>query len=365
MKIGKIPAPRKIKSALPPPQNAKYPPPPQTNESNLSFSWAFLQKVLQCFQASIRFTHPFLGPELRHETVSLLHEDFSVKKKPCPHARNFHSRLKFSFSVWNFHSRLSIVNLGLCFSSRQSTGPKMTNFDPDWELHSILTPPPLQYRLPSLNIFNPGALWVRFAPPQTFYRHTGLRGVLAVPRFLTQSSVSFFGPTEFRFANSVSSYRPIICEQMRTHRVSGRTHRVCRRAQWVLSSETVFRPIHFSLPKIQNFITLNFWDWSRATFYDKLRHFETSSVCLCWPVSMSWKCWVISDLGGIGRQATLRQLSQSFVWGSLKGIRSVAGWHFSDPKHLVSACLATGNRLFATGSDGVSKIVFRSCGCFC
>ena len=34
-------------------------------------------------------------------------------------------------------------------------------------------------------------------------------------------------------------------------------------------------------------------------------------------------------------------------------------------KALVGACLATGDRMFATGSDSVSKIVLRSCGCFC
>ena len=50
-------------------------------------------------------------------------------------------------------------------------------------------------------------------------------------RFQTPNSVSFFGLTEFRGANSVSSFQPIICVQKRTHRVSGRTHRVCRRTQ--------------------------------------------------------------------------------------------------------------------------------------
>ena len=58
-------------------------------------------------------------------------------------------------------------------------------------------------------------------------------------RFQTPNSVSFSGLTEFRGANSVSSFQPIICVQARTHRVSCRTHRVCRRTQWVLSSETV------------------------------------------------------------------------------------------------------------------------------
>ena len=32
--------------------------------------------------------------------------------------------------------------------------------------------------------------------------------------------------------------------------------------------------------------------------------------------------------------------------------------------NLVGACLATGDRIFATGSDSVSKTVLRSCGCF-
>ena len=32
---------------------------------------------------------------------------------------------------------------------------------------------------------------------------------------------------------------------------------------------------------------------------------------------------------------------------------------------LVGACLATGDRIFATGSDSVSKNALRSCGCFC
>ena len=32
---------------------------------------------------------------------------------------------------------------------------------------------------------------------------------------------------------------------------------------------------------------------------------------------------------------------------------------------LVGACLATGDRIFATGSNTVSKCVLRSCACFC
>ena len=38
-------------------------------------------------------------------------------------------------------------------------------------------------------------------------------------RFQTPSSVSFSGLAEFRGANSVSSFQPIICVQTRTHRV--------------------------------------------------------------------------------------------------------------------------------------------------
>ena len=58
-------------------------------------------------------------------------------------------------------------------------------------------------------------------------------------RFQTPNSVSFSGLTEFRGANSVSSSQPIICVPKRTHRVFRRTHRVCPKTQWVLSSETV------------------------------------------------------------------------------------------------------------------------------
>ena len=45
------------------------------------------------------------------------------------------------------------------------------------------------------------------------------------------NSVSFSGLTEFRGASSVSSFQPIICVQLRTHRVSGGTHRVSGRTQ--------------------------------------------------------------------------------------------------------------------------------------
>ena len=58
-------------------------------------------------------------------------------------------------------------------------------------------------------------------------------------RCQTPSSVSSFALTELQGENSVSSFRPIICVPKQTHRVSCRTHRVCRITQWVLSSQTV------------------------------------------------------------------------------------------------------------------------------
>ena len=50
-------------------------------------------------------------------------------------------------------------------------------------------------------------------------------------RFQTPNSVNFLGLTEFRGANSASSFQPIICVQTRTHRVFPRTHRVCPKTQ--------------------------------------------------------------------------------------------------------------------------------------
>ena len=52
------------------------------------------------------------------------------KKKTLSHARNFQPRLKFSFSVWNFHSRLKISIPGPV-SLRPERGP-------DWKFHSRL-----------------------------------------------------------------------------------------------------------------------------------------------------------------------------------------------------------------------------------
>ena len=58
------------------------------------------------------------------------------------------------------------------------------------------------------------------------------------PNTVSESTVSntelseFFGATEFRGANSASSFQPIICVQKRTHRVFRRTHRVSPKTQW-------------------------------------------------------------------------------------------------------------------------------------
>ena len=61
-------------------------------------------------------------------------------KKTFPHAQNVHSRLKFSFSFWNFHSRLkiSIPNPVFFSVAREGPGMKKTfsieNFIPYWKL---------------------------------------------------------------------------------------------------------------------------------------------------------------------------------------------------------------------------------------
>ena len=69
-----------------------------------------------------------------------------------------------------------------------------------------------------------------YAVTSTFFGHSGRIRFRRV-RFQTPSSVSFSGLAEFRGASSVSSFRPIICVQKRTHRVCHRTHRVCHRTQ--------------------------------------------------------------------------------------------------------------------------------------
>ena len=72
----------------------------------------------------------------------------------------------------------------------------------------------------------------------------------ARPNTVSESTVSntelseSFGLTELRRENSVSSSQPIICVPKRTHQVLfWRTHRVCRRTQRVLSSDTVLEKL--------------------------------------------------------------------------------------------------------------------------
>ena len=60
-------------------------------------------------------------------------------KKSFPHARKNHSRLKFSFSVWKFHSRLKISISGLVFR-RPERGS-------EWKHHSRLK---MSFRIESL-----------------------------------------------------------------------------------------------------------------------------------------------------------------------------------------------------------------------
>ena len=77
-------------------------------------------------------------------------------------------------------------------------------------------------------------------------------------RFQTPNSVSFFGLTEFRGANSVSFSQSFICVPKANSQSFRRTHRVCPKTQWgTVSSllrnstlETAFRPLpSFKHPK--------------------------------------------------------------------------------------------------------------------
>ena len=70
-------------------------------------------------------------------------------------------------------------------------------------------------------------------------------------QFQTPSSVSFLVLTEFRGESSVSSFQPIICVPKQTHRVFRRTHQVCWRTRWVLSSEIVLSK-HYSARVLKN-----------------------------------------------------------------------------------------------------------------
>ena len=76
-------------------------------------------------------------------------------------------------------------------------------------------------------------------------------------------------------------------------------------------------------------------------------NWELDASSCCWPTFPSqrtfrWPCWPNS------LEADNKSIDREVL---------VSG--------LVGACLATGDRIFATGSDSVSKVVLRSCGCFC
>ena len=80
-------------------------------------------------------------------------------EKPSPHARNFHSRLKFSFSVWNFHSNLKSSIPGPVFL-RPERGSEWKNYS-RLKFHSVLKAWFIQYGLSWLNIFQS---WGPLAP---------------------------------------------------------------------------------------------------------------------------------------------------------------------------------------------------------
>ena len=106
-------------------------------------------------------------------------------------------------------------------------------------------------------------------------------------RFQTPSSVRFSGLTEFRGANSVSSFQPIICVQTRTHRVSRRTHRVCRRTQWVLSSETVVSK-QYSARFLKRGIKTN--GVSKRQVFWALKTWRFGNLLFGTRLCVSWKC---------------------------------------------------------------------------
>ena len=81
------------------------------------------------------------------------------RKDRVPHARKNHSRLKFSFSVWNFHSRLKFSILGLVFLQPEGLGMKkpLSIVKSSFRIASLIF-----FNIASRDrfSFNPGALWV-------------------------------------------------------------------------------------------------------------------------------------------------------------------------------------------------------------
>ena len=79
-------------------------------------------------------------PPPRGPGIEQIHSRSNAWKKPFPHARNFHSRLKFSFSVCKFHSRLKISIPGPVFLPPESSPEwkkktfSIENYIPYWKL---------------------------------------------------------------------------------------------------------------------------------------------------------------------------------------------------------------------------------------
>ena len=70
--------------------------------------------------------------------------------------------------------------------------------------------------------------------------------------------------------------------------------------------------------------------------------------------------------GALEVEGLLRACCKAARTGTLRGtLRGTVRGTVRRGIYLVGACLATGDSIFATGSDSFSKTVLRSCGCFC
>ena len=140
----------------------------------------------------------------------------------------------------------------------------------------------------------------------------------------TPNSVSYLALIEFQGGNSLSFSQSSICAQSELTRLFTQ-HRVCPKlsefsllaSETVLSKEAVFHPFPKE-PFLEN-------QAAGARILVMWIPYEPLHPChLALPALHSGRCLL-----------------------------------------LVGACLATGDRIFATGSDSVSKMFLRSCGCFC
>ena len=111
--------------------------------------------------------------------IEKIHSRSNAWENHSPQARDSHSRLKFSFSVWKFQSR------ALCFCGQR--GPRNEIFILDWNFHSVLKAWFFQYCLSRLNFFNPGALWV-FQWKKLWIFHLGAPKILLERLWFGQSN---------------------------------------------------------------------------------------------------------------------------------------------------------------------------------